>query len=125
MDRDFNGLCYTNLVDTDMIYGHRNDADGYARAISYFDQKLPEMLAKLREDDLLMISADHGCDPVTPSTDHSREYVPWLVAGPRVRKGTDLGTLPTFADLSATVLDYLGASPLGVGESRLGAILVS
>ncbi len=125
MDRDFNGLCYTNLVDTDMIYGHRNDVDGYARAISYFDQKLPEMLAKLREDDLLMISADHGCDPVTPSTDHSREYVPWLVAGPRVRKGTDLGTLPTFADLSATVLDYLGASPLGVGESRLGAILVS
>ena len=123
MDRDFHGLCYTNLVDTDMIYGHRNDVDGYARAISYFDQKLPEILSKLREDDLLMISADHGCDPVTPSTDHSREYVPWLIAGPHVRQGTDLGTLPTFADLSATVLDYLGASPLEVGTSRLESII--
>ena len=123
MDRDFDGLCYTNLVDTDMIYGHRNDVDGYAKAISYFDSKLPEIMAKLRDDDLLMISADHGCDPVTPSTDHSREYVPWLVAGPRVRKGADLGTLPTFADLAATVLDYLGTSQLGTGTSRLAQIL--
>ena len=123
MDRDFNGLCFTNLVDTDMIYGHRNDVDGYAKAISYFDSKLPEMLAKLREDDLFMITADHGCDPVTPSTDHSREYVPWLVAGPHVRKGADLGTLPTFADISATVLDYLGARPLTTGTSRLTQIL--
>ncbi len=123
MDRDFNGLCFTNLVDTDMIYGHRNDVDGYAKAISYFDSKLPEMLAKLREDDLFMITADHGCDPVTPSTDHSREYVPWLVAGPHVRKGADLGTLPTFADISATVLDYLGAHPLTTGTTRLTQIL--
>ena len=123
MDRDFNGLCFTNLVDTDMIYGHRNDVDGYAKAISYFDSKLSEMLAKLREDDLFMITADHGCDPVTPSTDHSREYVPWLVAGPHVRKGADLGTLPTFADISATVLDYLGAHPLTTGTSRLTQIL--
>ncbi len=123
MDRDFYGLCYTNLVDTDMIYGHRNDVDGYAKAISYFDEKLPEMLGKLRENDLLMITADHGCDPVTPSTDHSREYVPWLVAGPRVRQGADLGTLPTFADLAATVLDYLGATQLGTGTSRLAQIL--
>ena len=123
MDRDFDGLCYTNLVDTDMIYGHRNDVDGYAKAISYFDSKLPEIMAKLRDDDLLMISADHGCDPVTPSTDHSREYVPWLIAGPHVRKGADLGTLPTFADIAATVLDYLGASQLGTGTSRLAQIL--
>ena len=123
MDRDFNGLCYTNLVDTDMIYGHRNDVDGYARAISYFDAKLPEMLAKLRPDDLLMVSADHGCDPVTPSTDHSRECVPWVIAGPRVRAGADLGTLPTFADLAATVLDYLGATPLETGTSRLAEVL--
>ena len=123
MDRDFDGLCYTNLVDTDMIYGHRNDVDGYAKAISYFDAKLPELLAKLRDDDLLMITADHGCDPVTPSTDHSRECVPWLIAGPRVRQGADLGVLPTFADLSATVLDYLGATPLATGESRLSEIL--
>ena len=123
MDRDFNGLCYTNLVDTDMIYGHRNDVDGYAKAISYFDSKLPEMFSKLREGDLLMISADHGCDPVTPSTDHSRECVPWLVTGPAVREGANLGTLPTFADIAATVLDYLGASPLETGTSRLAAIL--
>ncbi len=123
MDRDFCGLCYTNLVDTDMIYGHRNDVDGYAKAISYFDAQLPRMLERLRPDDLLMISADHGCDPVTPSTDHSREYVPWLVAGPRVRAGADLGTLPTFADLAATVLDYLGATPLSAGTSHLSQIL--
>ncbi len=123
MDRDFCGLCYTNLVDTDMIYGHRNDVDGYARAISYFDAHLPQMLAKLRPDDLLMVTADHGCDPVTPSTDHSREYVPWVIAGPKVRAGADLGTLPTFADLAATVLDYLGAPQLGTGTSRLAQIL--
>ena len=123
MDRDFNGLCFTNLVDTDMIYGHRNDVDGYARAISYFDAQLPRMLEKLRADDLLMVTADHGCDPVTPSTDHSREYVPWLIAGPAVRGGADLGTLPTFADLAETVLDYLGATPLGTGTSRLKSIL--
>lgn len=123
MDRDFEGLCFTNLVDTDMIYGHRNDVDGYAKAISYFDAKLPEIMAKLREDDLLMVTADHGCDPVTPSTDHSREYVPWIVAGTKVRAGADLGTLPTFADVSATVLDYLGAPALGVGTSRLQQIL--
>lgn len=124
MDRDFHGLCFTNLVDTDMIYGHRNDVDGYARAISYFDEQLPRILDKLRSDDLLMITADHGCDPVTPSTDHSREDVPWLIAGPRVKAGTDLGMLPTFADLAATVLDYLGATPLEVGTSRLDSILV-
>lgn len=123
MDRDFTGLCYTNLVDTDMIYGHRNDVDGYARAISYFDAQLPRMLAKLRADDLLMITADHGCDPVTPSTDHSREYVPWLITGPRVKQGADLGTLPTFADLAETVLGYLGAPPLGTGTSRLASII--
>ena len=124
MDRDFEGLCFTNLVDTDMIYGHRNDVDGYARAISYFDAQLPRILEKLREDDLLMISADHGCDPVTPSTDHSRECVPWIIAGRRVRKGTDLGTLPSFADISATVLDYLGATPLDTGTSQLNRIVV-
>ena len=124
MDRDFSGLCFTNLVDTDMIYGHRNDVDGYAKAISYFDSKLPEMEAKLREDDLMMICADHGCDPVTPSTDHSREYVPWLIFGPKVRKGCDLKTLPTFADVSATVLDYLQATPLATGTSRLASIVV-
>ncbi|MCI6843424.1 MAG: phosphopentomutase [Coriobacteriaceae bacterium] len=121
--RDFAGLCFTNLVDFDMIYGHRNDAPGYARALSHFDSQLPRIVAGLRDDDLLMITADHGCDPVTPSTDHSREYVPWLVCGPRVRAGADLGTRPTFADVSATVLDYLGAPALPSGTSQLDQIL--
>ncbi len=123
MDRDFEGLCFTNLVDTDSIYGHRNDAEGYAKAIAYFDSKLPEMFSRMREDDLLMITADHGCDPVTPSTDHSREHVFWLVCGPRVKAGTDLGTLPTFADMSATILEYLGVAPLEHGTSHLSEIL--
>ena len=123
MDRVFEGLCFTNLVDTDSVYGHRNDAEGYAKAISAFDAKLPELLAKLRDDDLLMIMADHGCDPVTPSTDHSREYVFWLTAGKRVRPGANLGTLPTFADMSATILDYLGLAPLEHGTSRLSEIM--
>ena len=121
--RDFTGLCYTNLVDFDMIYGHRNDASGYARALSYFDSQLPRIVTGLRDNDLLMITADHGCDPVTPSTDHSREYVPWLVCGPRVRAGVDLGTRPTFADVSATVLDYLGVPALPNGTSHLEQIL--
>ena len=119
----FNGLCFVNLVDFDMLYGHRNDAPGYARALSYFDSQLPRIVAGLRDDDLLMITADHGCDPVTPSTDHSREYVPWIVCGPRVRAGVDLGTRPTFADVSATVLDYLGAPALPNGTSHLDQIL--
>lgn len=121
--RDFTGLCYTNLVDFDMVYGHRNDAPRYARALSYFDSQLPRIVAGLRDDDLLMITADHGCDPVTPSTDHSREYVPWLVCGPHVQAGVDLGTRPTFADVSATVLDYLGAPALPNGVSHLEQIL--
>lgn len=119
MDRDFHGLCFTNLVEFDSIYGHRNDAVGYATALSYFDSKLPEIMGKMREDDVLMIVADHGCDPVTPSTDHSREDTPWLIYGEHIEAGTNLGTLPTYADISATVLDYLGASPLETGTSRL------
>lgn len=82
MDRDFDGICFTNLVDFDMLYGHRNDVDGYAAALTYFDGRLPEILAKLRPDDILMITADHGCDPSTPSTDHSREYIPLVMAAP-------------------------------------------
>ncbi|MBQ9059143.1 MAG: phosphopentomutase [Atopobiaceae bacterium] len=123
MDRDFEGLCFTNLVDTDSIYGHRNDVDGYANAISYFDEKLNEILPKLRDDDLLMLCADHGCDPVTPSTDHSREYVPWVIAGPRVRAGVDLGTLPDFTDVAQTILDYLDAPLLEHGTSHLSKIV--
>ncbi len=121
--KDFNGLCFVNLVDFDMVYGHRNDAKGYAQALSYFDQQLPRLLEGLTPDDLLMITADHGCDPSTPSTDHSREYVPWLIAGNRVQKGRNLGTLPTFADISATILEDFRLPPLDWGKSRMTKIL--
>ena len=119
--RPFRGLCFVNLVDFDMLYGHRNDPDGYARALSEFDSALPALLGGLGEGDALMITADHGCDPATPSTDHSREYTPWLIAGPAARSGVNLGTLPTFADVSATVLDAFGLPPLA-GTSRAAAL---
>lgn len=105
---DFEGLLFTNLVDTDMIYGHRNDVEGYAGALEYFDSRLPEILAQLKEEDVLFITADHGCDPTTPSTDHSREYVPILAYGKPIREGVDLGVRKTFADLGQTISDYLG-----------------
>lgn len=123
MKRDFNGLCFTNLVDFDMVYGHRNDVDGYAKALSYFDEKLPEILAGLREDDILMITADHGCDPSTPSTDHSREYTPLVMAGKKIGSGINLGTRPTFSDIGATVLDYFGVEKKIQGESLLKEIV--
>lgn len=121
--RDFNGLCFTNLVDYDMLYGHRNDVDGYAGALTEFDDRLPELLFALRDEDLLMITADHGCDPSMLSTDHSREYVPLVIAGPRVRAGVNLGTRGTFADIAATILDYLGVEGDTAGESILKEIL--
>lgn len=119
MEQEFEGLCFVNLVDYDMLYGHRNDVEGYAKALAYFDEKLPEILAKLREDDILMITADHGCDPSTPSTDHSREYTPLVMYGNRVPAGKNLGTRPTFADIGATVLDYFGIEKKISGESLL------
>lgn len=122
--RDFEGLCFTNLVDYDMLYGHRNDVDGYAKALTEFDRRLPELLSMLRQDDILMITADHGCDPSTPSTDHSREYVPLILAGPRILAGTNLGTRSTFADIAATVLDYLCVPGKVAGRSLLGQILI-
>ena len=119
MDRDFEGLCFINLVDYDMLYGHRNDIDGYAKALTYFDEKLPEFLTKMRENDILMITADHGCDPgYTVSTDHSREHTPFIMYGSRIRPG-NLGTKDTFADIGATVLDYFGITPEFRGDSML------
>lgn len=109
MKEDFDGLIFTNLVDYDMLYGHRNDVDGYANALTEFDERLPDIMDAMREDDILMITADHGCDPSTPSTDHSREYIPWIIAGSNklIRQGTNLGTDMGFGDIATTILDYL------------------
>ncbi|MDI6871605.1 MAG: phosphopentomutase [Bacillota bacterium] len=114
------GLAFTNLVDYDMVYGHRNDVRGYAEALAAFDAFLPRLLAGLREQDLLLITADHGCDPTTPGTDHTREYVPLLAVGPQVQGGVNLGTRSTFADLGATVAEWLGgpAQPVGTSFAR-------
>lgn len=119
MDKEFRGLCFINLVDYDMLYGHRNDIDGYAKALTYFDQRLPELLARLKDEDLLMITADHGCDPgYTVSTDHSREYTPFLLYGRNIPP-VNWGTRDTFADIGATVLDYFGITPQFKGKSML------
>lgn len=119
MDEDFNGLCFVNLVDYDMLYGHRNDVDGYAKALTYFDEQLPSILAKLREDDILMITADHGCDPAyTVSTDHSREHTPFLMYGKKITP-VNYGTRESFSDIGATVLDYLGIPSKISGTSML------
>jgi len=119
LDRDFEGLCFINLVDYDMLYGHRRDVDGYAKALTYFDSRLPEILRKMRRDDILMITADHGCDPgYTATTDHTREYTPFLMCGANVTPG-NLGTRKTFADIGATVLQYFGIVPACAGEGML------
>ncbi len=108
MDEDFTGLCFVNLVDFDMLYGHRNDIDGYAAAATSFDRQLGQMMEKMRDDDVVLLTADHGCDPGFPGTDHSREYVPMLLYGKSVKQGVSLGTRSTFADIAATVLDMFG-----------------
>lgn len=108
LDKDFNGLCFVNLVDFDMKYGHRNDVVGYAKALSEFDEQLGEFISKMAPSDVLIITADHGCDPVTPSTDHSREYVPMLIYGCGIKQGVNLLTRPSFSDISATILEIFG-----------------
>ena len=108
--QDFNGLCFVNLVDFDMVFGHRNDVDGYANALTEFDCDLQKLLPLLGDNDLLIITADHGCDPKTPSTDHSREYTPMLAYGKGIKAGVDLKTRSSFADISATILEYLGVN---------------
>lgn len=119
MKKRFEGLCFVNLVDFDMLYGHRNDVDGYAKALSYFDKQLPKLLGLMREGDILMITADHGCDPSTPSTDHSREYTPFLMYQYGQAKGVNLKTRKTFADIGSTVLDYFGIESKIDGTSVL------
>jgi phosphopentomutase len=116
------GFIFANLVDFDTQYGHRNDVPGYAANLERFDARLAGLLPRLRPDDLLVVTADHGNDPSTPSTDHSREYVPLIVTGARVRRNVDLGTRRTFADLGQTLAELFGVGRLAHGTSFLSEI---
>ena len=121
---DTNGLIFTNLVDFDMLYGHRNNIEGYARALEEFDSFLPEIIENLKQEDILIITADHGCDPSTPSTDHSREYVPIVAYGKNLKQNVNIGIRKTYADISATILDLLNVkSTLKYGISFKNDIL--
>jgi phosphopentomutase len=113
------GLVFTNLVDFDTLYGHRNDVSGYARNLELLDRRMPELLGALREGDVFVLTADHGCDPADTSTDHTREHVPLLVRGPAVRPGRDLGVRSTFADLGQTLAENFGLARLAAGTSFL------
>lgn len=121
--KDFEGICFVNLVDFDMIYGHRNNIDGYAQALTYFDEQLPRVIEGLGDEDILMITADHGCDPSTPSTDHSREYIPLVSYGKPIKSGVNIGTRKSFADIAATILDYFEIESKVAGTSFLKDIL--
>ena len=123
LDTTTRGLIFVNLVDFDTVYGHRNDVAGYAANLERFDARLARLLPRLKESDVLVVTADHGNDPTTPSTDHSREYVPLMVAGRGVRAGVDLGTRSTFADLGQTIAEVFGVGPLPHGRSFRGDIL--
>ena len=116
------GLIFTNLVDFDTLYGHRNDVPGYARNLELLDERLPDVLGRMGEEDVFILTADHGCDPADVSTDHTRENVPLLVRGARVRPGCELGTRATFADLGATLADNFGVGPLAAGRSFLAEL---
>ena len=123
MDEDFTGLCFVNLVDFDMTYGHRRNIAGYAQAATDFDKQLGEFMSKMHDDDVLMITADHGCDPGAPGTDHTREYVPLLVYGKHIKADNNLGTYPTFAMIGATISDMFDADLKTKGESLLPRLL--
>lgn len=123
LKKDFKGICFINLVDFDMVYGHRNNVEGYTQALNTVDKELGDFLAGMRENDVLMITADHGCDPSTPSTDHSREYTPLIVTGKNIKENVNLGTRKTFADIGKTVCELLGVSSNIAGESFAKEIL--
>ena len=122
LDEDFTGLCFVNLVDFDMQYGHRRDVDGYAQAATVFDRQLQEFMGKMQAGDVLFITADHGCDPRAAGTDHTREYTPLLVWGKDIRAGVNLGTHPTFADIAATIADMFDVPLATKGTSFLREI---
>ena len=117
MDKEFEGLCFVNLVDFDMIYGHRNDIDGYVNALNEVDPKIRQLMGKMRREDVLILTADHGCDPGFPGTDHTREYVPCLCFGEHLKKGCGLGIRHSYADIAATIADIFNISFQGDGES--------
>ena len=122
-DKDFNGLCFVNLVDFDMLYGHRNDIEGYAKAATVFDKQLGTFMERMQPQDILMITADQGCDPGVQGTDHSRECVPFLAYGEQVKKGVNMGTRKTFSDIAATILDIFGIDSRLDGTSFKDEIL--
>ena len=123
LDEDFCGLCFVNLVDFDMKFGHRRDVDGYAGAMTTFDAELGEFLSKMRSDDVLMITADHGCDPAAKGTDHTRENVPLIIYGKKIRSGVNLGVLNTFSDIAATISEIFGAEFEISSKSFLKAVI--
>ena len=122
-EEDFNGLCFVNLVDFDMVYGHRNDIDGYAKAATKFDEQLKTFLSRMKDEDIVMITADHGCDPGFKGTDHSREYVPFLAYGKDIKENVNLGTRNSFADIAATIQDIFGIEQITAGNSFKDAIM--
>lgn len=122
LSNDFEGLCFTNLVDFDMLYGHRNDVDGYAQALTDYDIRLSEFINKMNDEDVLIITADHGCDPSTESTDHSREYVPVIIYGKAIPSSVNLGTRACFGDIAATILDLFNVDGAVDGTSMLPLI---
>ena len=123
MGEDFDGLLFVNLVDFDMVYGHRRDVQGYAAALEAFDREIPKIKSMMGEDDILIITADHGCDPCHTGTDHTREHVPLLIWGQKLRSGVNLGVRDTYADIAATVLDFFGVESTVKGTSVLPEIL--
>ena len=123
MEEDFDGLLFVNLVDFDMVYGHRRAVRGYAAALEAFDREIPKIQAKMGEEDILLITADHGCDPCHTGTDHTREHVPLLIWGKKARAGVNLGVRDTYADIAATVLDFFGVPSTVKGTSVLRDIL--
>lgn len=122
MNQDFDGLVFTNLVDFDMLYGHRNNVEGYKLALEALDKRVPEILGALGADDVVLFTADHGCDPTTASTDHSREYIPILVYGKSIEGGAKIGIRDSFADIAATIAEFFGLRDWKTGKSFLGDI---
>ena len=123
MDTVNSGLIFTNLVDFDMKFGHRNDYKGYGEALEQLDERIPEIISKMRDDDILMITADHGCDPTTPGCDHTREHIPLLIYGNNIKENNNLGVRECFADIAETILDVLNVEKLGTGNSMFSEII--